>query len=111
MDSPPVLGVSDASLLVSKSDATLLVLQPRKMPIKALVRTKMLVENAGGQIMGLVMNNVDINGDTQYQYYTTYYSYYSKDSKRVDSVKPASSRKAGKKQEKSVAVNKDEDLY
>ena len=111
VDSPPVLGVSDASLLVSKSDATLLVLQPRKMPIKALVRTKMLVENAGGQIMGLVMNNVDINGDTQYQYYTTYYSYYSKDSKRVDSVKPAASRKSAKKQEKSVAVNKDEDLY
>lgn len=82
IDSPPVLGVSDASLLVSKSDATLLVLQPRKMPLKALMRAKMLIQNAGGQLMGLVMNNVDISGDTQYQYYTTYYSYYSSDPTR-----------------------------
>ncbi len=84
IDSPPVLGVSDASLLVSKADATLLGLQPRKMPIKALLRAKSLVQNAGGQIMGLVMNNVDISGDTQYQYYTTYYSYYSKGENRTE---------------------------
>lgn len=87
-DSPPVLGVSDASLLVSKADATLLVLQPRKMPLKALLRTKFLIQNAGGQMMGLVMNNVDISGDTQYQYYTTYYSYYSSDRKRKEPVTP-----------------------
>ncbi len=84
-DSPPILGVSDASLLVSKADATLLVLQPRKMPLKALQRAKAMVQNSGGQLMGLVMNNVDISGDTQYQYYTTYYSYYSK-SKRPEPV-------------------------
>lgn len=84
LDSPPVLGVSDASLLVSKADATLLVLQPRKMPLKALQRARMLIQNAGGQLMGLVMNNVDISGDTQYQYYTTYYSYYSGGSGRKE---------------------------
>ena len=84
VDSPPVLGVSDASLLVSRADATLLVLQPRKMPIKALLRSKSLIQSAGGNIMGLVMNNVDISGDTQYQYYTTYYSYYSKGNNRVE---------------------------
>ena len=87
-DSPPVLGVSDASLLVSKADASLLVLQPRKMPLKALLRTKSLIQNAGGQLMGLIMNNVDISGDTQYQYYTTYYSYYSSDRKRKEPVTP-----------------------
>ncbi len=76
-DSPPVLGVSDSSLIVSKVDAALVVLQPRKMPLKALLRTKSIIQNVGGQIMGLVMNNVDISSDTQYQYYTTYYSYYS----------------------------------
>lgn len=109
IDSPPVLGVSDASLLVSKADATLLVLQPRKMPIKALMRAKMMVENVGGQIMGLVMNNVDISGDTQYQYYTTYYSYYSKDSNRTEP------KKVAKDVARKVAVvtkpEKEEDLY
>ena len=83
-DSPPVLGVSDASLLVSKADATLVVLQPRKMPLKALLRTRSIIQNVGGQIMGLVMNNVDISADTQYQYYTTYYSYYSSDTSRKE---------------------------
>lgn len=104
IDSPPVLGVSDASLLVSKSDATLLVLQPRKMPLKALVRAKSLILNAGGNLMGLVMNNVDISGDTQYQYYTTYYSYYSSDTRRAE---PSSSHKHGGKRntEKTVAAS------
>lgn len=81
-DSPPVLGVSDASLLVSKVDATLVVLQPSKMPLKALLRMRNIIQNVGGQIMGLVMNNVDISSDSQYQYYTTYYSYYSPDESR-----------------------------
>ncbi len=84
VDSPPMLGVSDASLIVSKVDATLVVLQPRKMPVKALQRTKSLIEDAGGKIMGLVLNNVDITGDSQYQYYTTYYSYYTNDNKRPE---------------------------
>ncbi len=84
VDSPPMLGVSDASLIVSKVDATLIVLQPRKMPVKALHRTKTLIEDAGGKIMGLVLNNVDISGDSQYQYYTTYYSYYTNDNKRPE---------------------------
>lgn len=91
-DSPPVLGVSDSSLLVSKVDASLIVLQPRKMPLKALLRTKSIIQNVGGQIMGLVMNNVDISADTQYQYYTTYYSYYTNDNSRKEPV-PASATK------------------
>ncbi len=110
IDSPPVLGVSDASLLVSRADATLLVLQPRKMPIKALLRTKTLIQNAGGQIMGLVMNNVDISGDTQYQYYTTYYSYYAKDTNRQE-LKPTERREKKEKYEDAVALDKGEDLY
>ena len=115
IDSPPVLGVSDASLLVSRADATLLVLQPRKMPIKALLRAKSLVQNAGGQLMGLVMNNVDISGDTQYQYYTTYYSYYSKGENRTE-PRP-SERKSVKKVTKVAAAaavetsESNDDLY
>ncbi len=84
IDSPPILGISDSSLLVSKTDATILVLQPRRMQLKALKRAKELIVNAGGNPMGLVMNNVDISGDTQYQYYTSYYAYYSNGSAKVD---------------------------
>lgn len=111
IDSPPVLGVSDASLLVSRADATLLVLQPRKMPIKALKRARMLVEQAGGSIMGLVMNNVDIAGDTQYQYYTTYYSYYSKGDNRVEPKPNAVLEKEAKSGRRETKVETEDDLY
>jgi len=94
VDSPPVLGVSDASIIVSKVDATIVVLQPRKMPVKALLRTKSIINNVGGQIIGLVMNNVDISADTQYQYYTTYYSYYSADEAAPDGKLKAKSKPA-----------------
>lgn len=122
-DSPPVLGVSDASLIVSKVDAAIVVLQPRKMPLKALLRTKSIINNVGGQIMGLVMNNVDISSDTQYQYYTTYYSYYTNDNKRVEpvpqkAVKPVKSPspkqvddRIAVEQVSSSSVNEPDDLY
>lgn len=105
LDSPPVLGVSDASLLVSKADATLLVLQPRKMPLKALQRARVLIQNAGGQLMGLVMNNVDISGDTQYQYYTTYYSYYSGGSGRKEPKAVKRGAEISSAESKVVAVS------
>lgn len=79
IDTPPLLGVSDTSLLVNRADVSLFVLQPRKMPLSALVRAKNVLASAGGRIMGLVLNNVDINNDSQYQYYTTYYSYYAQE--------------------------------
>lgn len=112
VDSPPVLGVSDASLLVSKVDATLVVLQPSKMPLKALLRARSIVQNVGGQIMGLVMNNVDISSDMQYQYYTTYYSYYSSED-RKDAV-PAKKQPASKAKIAKTEVQDDgaeSDIY
>ncbi len=110
LDSPPVLGVSDASLLVSRADASILVLQPRKMPIKALVRAKSLIQSAGGKLMGLVMNNVDISGDTQYQYYTTYYSYYSKGGDRKE-PKPSDSTMQKVVEQTQSRSNDDAELY
>lgn len=44
-----------------------------------LQRVKMSVEAVGGDIIGVVLNNVDINSDNTYGYYTTYYNYYTAD--------------------------------
>jgi hypothetical protein len=38
---------------------------------------KQAVENVGGNIIGVVLNNVDVRSDSQYQYYTSYYTYYA----------------------------------
>lgn len=77
VDSPPILGVSDASVLASEVDLTMLVVQHRKLPRNMLMRVKQAVENVGGNVIGVVLNNVDVRSDSQYQYYTSYYTYYS----------------------------------
>jgi len=77
IDSPPILGVSDASVLANEADMTMIVVQHRKLPRHMLMRVKQSVENAGGKVVGVVLNNVDLRSDAQYQYYTSYYTYYS----------------------------------
>ena len=77
VDSPPILGVSDASVLASEVDLTMLVVQHRKLPRNMLLRVKQAVENVGGNVIGVVLNNVDVRSDSQYQYYTSYYTYYA----------------------------------
>ncbi len=89
VDSPPILGVSDASVLASEVDFTIIVIQHRKLPRNMLVRVKQAVENVGGKVIGVVLNNVDIRSDSQYQYYTSYYTYYSANS--ADNNVPAQS--------------------
>jgi len=77
VDSPPILGVSDASVLASEVDLTMIVVQHRKLPRNMLMRVKQAIENVGGHVIGVVLNNVDVRSDSQYQYYTSYYTYYA----------------------------------
>jgi polysaccharide biosynthesis transport protein len=77
IDSPPILGVSDASVLAHEADGTIIVLQHRKLPRQMLARVKQAVETVGGNVIGAVLNNVDARSDSNYHYYTSYYSYYS----------------------------------
>ncbi|AYR30838.1 hypothetical protein CUB96_08305 [Akkermansia muciniphila] len=116
VDSPPILGVSDSAVIVSEVDMTLMVVQPRKLPLKALLRQKQVIESVGGNLAGVVMNNVDITSDHQYQYYTTYYSYYSADGASSGENADASSMKkverSGKAKELAATQSHDsEDLY
>ena len=77
IDSPPILGVSDASVLSSEVDLTIIVIQHRKLPRGMLMRVKQAIQNVGGTALGVVLNNVDVRSDNQYQYYTSYYTYYA----------------------------------
>ncbi len=76
-DSPPILGVSDASVLVRALDLTVVVVQHRRFPRAMLARVKQAIQNVGGNILGVVLNNVDVRHDQYYEYYTNYYSYYT----------------------------------
>ena len=76
LDSPPILGVSDSSVLCSAVDLTIIVVQHRRFPRAMLQRVKQAVLNVGGTIIGVVLNNVDVRHDQHYEYYTSYYNYY-----------------------------------
>lgn len=69
LDSPPILGVTDAAILASEVDGVLLVVQYRKYPKIISLRAKRMIENAGGNVMGAVLNNINIMRDDYYYYY------------------------------------------
>lgn len=109
VDSPPILGVSDASVLASEVDLTIIVVQHRKLPRNMLLRVKQAVENVGGHVIGVVLNNVDIRSDSQYEYYTSYYNYYTPaDSQLTAAIAPS---RSSKKVTTSPSEPKDSDLY
>lgn len=76
-DSPPILGVSDGSVLASEVDVTVMVVQHRRFPRAMLLRVKQAVQHAGGTLIGVVLNNVDTKHDEGYNYYNTYNDYYN----------------------------------
>lgn len=78
-DSPPIMGVSDASILASEVDMTMQVIQYRRYPQAMNIRAKQLIEKVGGNLMGIVLNNINMAQDESYYYYSGYYhEYYSK---------------------------------
>ena len=81
-DSPPILGVSDASILASEVDIAIMVVQYRRFPRAMLQRVKSAIDNVGGHLLGVVLNNVETKHDSGYQYYTQYYDYYTPEAKR-----------------------------
>ena len=77
-DSPPIMGVSDASVLASEVDMTLQVIQYRRYPQTMNVRAKQMIEKVGGNLVGIVLNNINVSQDENYYYYSGYYhDYYS----------------------------------
>src|ERR1044071_5094375 len=103
-DSPPIMGVSDASILASEVDMTLQVIQYRRYPQPMNIRAKQLIEKVGGNLVGIVLNNINMSQDESYYYYSGYYhDYYSKNEEmEADSAAPAAKgagpEKAGIKQ-------------
>jgi hypothetical protein len=74
-----------------------------------LMRVKQAVENVGGHVIGVVLNNVDIRSDSQYEYYTSYYNYYTPaDSQLTAAITPD---KSSKKFTTSPSEPTDSDLY
>jgi succinoglycan biosynthesis transport protein ExoP len=75
-DSPPILGVSDASVLASEVDIVVQVIQYRRYPQPMNLRAKQVIEKVGGTFLGIVLNNINMSQDESYYYYSGYYHDY-----------------------------------
>ena len=102
LDAPPIMGVSDASVLASMVDMCVLVVQYRKYPQLMTQRAKEMVTKVGGDLVGVVLNNINISQDSYYYYYSGYYYdyYYKSREKEEDSADEAPD---GKKETKLLA--------
>ena len=98
LDAPPIMGVSDATVLASMVDMCVLVVQYRKYPQMMTQRAKEMVTKVGGELVGVVLNNINISQDSYYYYYSGYYyDYYYKSREKEESAEDdARSRKETK---------------
>jgi len=84
-DSPPILPVSDVSIIGPKADGVILVYQVGKTARSILQRAKKQLESADAKIKGIVLNclNPQVEMYKSYYYYRRY-QYYSKKEDKQD---------------------------
>ncbi len=85
-DAPPVLPVTDAAILANRTDAALLIYRSGKVPRAALKRAKVQIDSVGGNVFGVVLNDLkaEIAGYAGSHYY--YGRYYGDSGRRTEDV-------------------------
>jgi capsular exopolysaccharide synthesis family protein len=77
IDAPPMVGVSDTAQVVRFGDGVLMVVQHRKYPRDLYSRARNTIVSVGGNLIGVVFNNVNTNRDYSSYYYKHQYYYYN----------------------------------
>ncbi len=75
-DTPPLMSVSDSTILASQADGIIMVVRPGKVKGEIGRRTKELLERIGTPVLGCVFNGVELS-HRNYYYYYNYYHYYA----------------------------------
>ncbi|GGK25546.1 tyrosine-protein kinase YwqD [Caldalkalibacillus thermarum] len=68
-DTPPVIAVTDAQILASQVDGVILVVSSGKTNQELAVKAKSLLETVQANIIGCVLNNRKLSGNSYYYYY------------------------------------------
>jgi Mrp family chromosome partitioning ATPase len=68
-DTPPLLGLSDARILASKADGTIVVVDITRVHKKYLKQMKTVLEQAGAHVLGCVINKQRRRGNDTLSYY------------------------------------------
>jgi len=73
-DGAPVMAVTDAAVVASQTDGTILVVGAGQTPREAAIHAKELLEQAKANILGVVLNKINVR-DQKNRYYYYYYRY------------------------------------
>ena len=73
IDSPPLLAVTDATVLASAVDGVILVVESGVTPKKFVSRARNILDGANARLLGVALNKVHMRHDG---YYGSYYSGY-----------------------------------
>ncbi|OJF91864.1 CpsD/CapB family tyrosine-protein kinase [Alkalibacterium sp. 20] len=68
-DTPPVLAVTDAQVLASKTDGVLIVIPKGQASKEEMHKAKDLLDKVKANILGAVLNRVEKSDDNYYYYY------------------------------------------
>jgi capsular exopolysaccharide synthesis family protein len=77
IDSPPILPITDATIISTLVDGVVMVVESDKTSRAALNRACRVMEHSGGRILGTVFNKVDTRRDGYYGY-RYYHGYYTR---------------------------------
>lgn len=69
VDTPPLLAVTDAQLIASKSDGVVLVMEYGSVKREAALKAKSHLDKVGSKILGVVLNNVERSKSNPGYYY------------------------------------------
>ena len=82
IDSPPLLSVADPVIMASKAGAVILVVQCGRTARPAVIRGRQKLTQAKANILGVVLNDVDVHSGDYYSYrYGPRYRHYRYESK------------------------------
>ncbi len=77
LDTPPVLAVTDASVLAPRVDGVLLVVKPGVTKLAACKQAVEQLNRVGAKILGVVLNDISVKrASYRYAYYRGYYYNY-----------------------------------
>ena len=94
-DSPPIIGVSDASVLASAVDGAVLLIQHRRNPQSMVLRAQQILEGLKTPLLGVVLTQVPGNAGGDYGYYTSNYDYYSARENAAETKKSSADVRSG----------------
>lgn len=86
IDAPPLIGVSDSIILSKMVDGTLITIRFGTASRDIIIKAKQFLTDVGSNILGVILNDVDVERES---YYSRYYHYYSRYYAKYGEEKPS----------------------